>query len=163
MPEIEPSDKNNPLLTISPKRGVVLLLLGGHIMPFPDLDHVGEFVDQLKDELDSLIESWTIDKTPQEVMLHLQKYGVAAGAVQNNEDKVVRDPQLQSRGFIQKVLHREAKQEFETDSLPIKFSSAKSSIRQGAPPLGGDNVYVFKEILGLSDKDIITLEEDAII
>ncbi len=49
MPEIEPSDKNNPLLTISPKRGVVLLLLGGHIMPFPDLDHVGEFVNQLKD------------------------------------------------------------------------------------------------------------------
>lgn len=116
-----------------------------------------------EDELDSLIESWTIDKTPQEVMLHLQEHGVAAGAVQNNEDKVVRDPQLQSRGFIQKVLHREAKQEFETDSLPIKFSSAKSSIRQGAPPLGGDNVYVFKEILGLSDKDISTLEEDAII
>jgi len=54
MPEIEPSDKNSPLLTISPKRGVVLLLLGGHIMPFPDLDHVGDFVDQLKDELDSL-------------------------------------------------------------------------------------------------------------
>ena len=54
MPEIEPFDKNSPLLTISPKRGVVLLLLGGHIIPFPDLDHVGDFVDQLKDELDSL-------------------------------------------------------------------------------------------------------------
>ena len=54
MPEIEPSDKNSPLLTISPKRGVVLLVLGGHIIPFPDLDHVDDFVDQLKDELDSL-------------------------------------------------------------------------------------------------------------
>ena len=54
MPDIEPSDRNNPLLTISPKRGVVLLILNGHIMPFPDLDHVGDFVDQLKDELDSL-------------------------------------------------------------------------------------------------------------
>jgi protein-tyrosine phosphatase len=54
MPEIEPPDKNSPLLTISPKRGVVLLLLGGHIMPFHDLGHVSDFVDQLKDELDSL-------------------------------------------------------------------------------------------------------------
>jgi len=116
-----------------------------------------------EDELDRLIRAWTIDKTPQEVMLHLQSFGIAAGAVQNNEDKVVRDPQLQSREFIQKVLHREANQEFETDSLPIKFSSAKSSVRQGAPPLGGDNVYVLKEILGLSDKEISTLEEEAII
>jgi len=54
MPEIEPSDKNKPLLTISPKRGVVLLLLNGHIVPFSDLNHVDDFVNQLKDELDSL-------------------------------------------------------------------------------------------------------------
>jgi crotonobetainyl-CoA:carnitine CoA-transferase CaiB-like acyl-CoA transferase len=116
-----------------------------------------------EDELDRLIEEWTIDKMPHEVMYRLQSVGIAAGAVQTNEDKIVRDPQLRSREFIQKVVHREINEPFETDSLPIKFSHTEGTkIRQASPPLGADNEYVLKEILGMSDEEITDLAEQAV-
>jgi crotonobetainyl-CoA:carnitine CoA-transferase CaiB-like acyl-CoA transferase len=115
-----------------------------------------------EDELDRLIEEWTADKTPHEVMYRLQNAGIAAGAVQTNEDKVVRDPQLRSRGFIQKVPHREINEAFETDMLPIKFSLTEASIRQGAPPLGADNNYVLTEILGFTQEEIDAMAAEAV-
>ena len=77
--------------------------------------------------------------------------------------QVERAPQLQARGFIQKFLHREVNELFETESLPIKFSLTEASVRQGAPPLGGDNEYVLREIMGLSEEEIATLAEEAIL
>jgi crotonobetainyl-CoA:carnitine CoA-transferase CaiB-like acyl-CoA transferase len=99
---------------------------------------------------------------PHEVMYRLQSAGVASGAVQTNEDKVVRDPQLRSREFIQKVVHREVQEPFETDSLPFKFSHTEARIRQGSPPLGADTDYILKEVLGLSEGEITELAEQAV-
>ncbi|MDE2860753.1 MAG: CoA transferase [Chloroflexota bacterium] len=115
-----------------------------------------------EDELDRLIEEWTIDKMPHEVMHRLQAAGVAAGAVQTNEDKVVRDPQLRSREFIQKVPHREVEDSFETDSLPFKFSHTEHRIRQASPPLGSDTQFILTEVLGLSEGEITELAEQAV-
>ena len=115
-----------------------------------------------EDELDRLIEEWTIDKMPHEVMHRLQAAGVAAGAVQTNEDKVVRDPQLRSREFIQKVPHREVEDSFETDSLPFKFSHTEHRIRQASPPLGSDTNFILTEVLGLSEGEIAELAEQAV-
>jgi crotonobetainyl-CoA:carnitine CoA-transferase CaiB-like acyl-CoA transferase len=116
-----------------------------------------------EDELDKHIDEWTIDKMPHEVMYRLQSAGIAAGAVQTNQDKIERDPQLRSREFIQKVVHREINEPFETDSLPIKFSHTEASkIRQASPPLGADNKYVLTEILGLSEEEIAEMAEQAV-
>ncbi|MDP6102041.1 MAG: CoA transferase [Dehalococcoidia bacterium] len=115
-----------------------------------------------EDELDQLIEEWTIDKMPHEVMHRLQSVGIASGAVQTNEDKIVRDPQLRSREFIQKVVHREIDESFETDSLPIKFSHTEARIRYGSPPLGADTNYILTEVLGLSGAEIAELVEQAV-
>jgi crotonobetainyl-CoA:carnitine CoA-transferase CaiB-like acyl-CoA transferase len=115
-----------------------------------------------EDELDRLIEEWTIDKMPHEVMHRLQTAGVAAGAVQTNEDKVVRDPQLRSREFIQKVPHREVEESFETDSLPFKFSHTEHRIQQASPPLGSDTNFILTEVLGLSEGEIAELAEQAV-
>ncbi|HLB12022.1 MAG TPA: CoA transferase, partial [Dehalococcoidia bacterium] len=51
-----------------------------------------------QDELDLLVESWTCQLPPEEVMCILQAAGVAAGVVQDAEDTVTRDPQLRERG-----------------------------------------------------------------
>ena len=114
-----------------------------------------------ENELDKLIEAWTSDKMPHEVMYRLQSAGVAAGAVQTNEDKIVRDPQLRSREFIQKIQHRSVDEIYETDSLPIKFSETESRIRQGSPPLGADADYILTEILGMTTDEIADLSEQA--
>ena len=47
-------------------------------------------------ELDALVEGWTKEHTPEEVMTMLQKAGVPAGIVENPAD-VFSDPQLRHR------------------------------------------------------------------
>ncbi|MDP2952764.1 MAG: CoA transferase, partial [Chloroflexota bacterium] len=45
-------------------------------------------------ELDRLVEGWTTQRSPEEVMASLQGAGVAAGVVQDCEDLLEKDPQL---------------------------------------------------------------------
>jgi len=53
-------------------------------------------------ELDLLIESWTTQYTPHQVMIILQREGIAAGVVQTAED-LYRDPHLRERGLARDV------------------------------------------------------------
>jgi benzylsuccinate CoA-transferase BbsF subunit len=55
-------------------------------------------------ELNALVEAWTINFTPHQVIQILQREGVPAGAVQTAED-LYRDPHLRERGFAQEVYH----------------------------------------------------------
>src|SRR5216117_2745917 len=57
-------------------------------------------------ELDALVESWTTQHTPHQVMLILQREGIAAGVVQTAED-LYRDPHLRERGFARDVYHKQ--------------------------------------------------------
>ena len=114
-----------------------------------------------ENELDALIEKWTSDKTPHEVMHWLQSFGVAAGAVQTNDDKVERDPQLRARDFFVEFLHREIDEHYETDQFPAKFSKTSHSVRQGSPPVGADTREVLRNVLSMSDEDITLLYEEA--
>ena len=113
--------------------------------------------------MDSEIQSWTLTKSPEEVMTLLQNAGVPAGIVQNNEDKFEKDPQLQAREFFPEVLHRDAGEKFPTDGFPVKFSHTEANIRAGSPPLGADTEFVLKELLEMEDEEIATLYEEAAI
>ncbi|MFC1966969.1 CaiB/BaiF CoA transferase family protein, partial [Chloroflexota bacterium] len=53
-----------------------------------------------EDELDRLVEEWTITYPPEEVMSMMQANGVAAGVLQTGEDLLERDPQLKHRHFF---------------------------------------------------------------
>jgi benzylsuccinate CoA-transferase BbsF subunit len=57
-----------------------------------------------EDELDSLIQEWTKDHSPEEVMIAMQAAGVPAGVVQNPKD-LLEDPQLKHRGHFQWLEH----------------------------------------------------------
>ena len=57
-------------------------------------------------ELDGLVEDWTKEHTPEEVMAVLQKAGVPAGIVENPAD-VFSDPQLRHRGLFWPINHSE--------------------------------------------------------
>ena len=60
-----------------------------------------------EDELDRLVEEWTINYTAEEVMSMMQGVGVSAGVVQTGEDLLERDPQLKHRHFFQELDHPE--------------------------------------------------------
>lgn len=108
-------------------------------------------------ELDSLVETWTIRHTPHQVMIILQRAGVAAGIVQTAED-LYRDPHLREREFTREVYHSQAGW----------VTRAGPSVRVGDNPFapsgaahraGDDNEAVCGELLGLSKEKISALVE----
>ncbi|MBI2304521.1 MAG: CoA transferase [Chloroflexi bacterium] len=105
------------------------------------------------DELDGLVEAWTINYTPEEVMGRLQAAGVPAGVVQNTEDLMTRDPQMKERGFYQAVEHLVAG-ETVLEGVPFRFSGGTGGLRTAAPIMGQHNDYVFRDILGLTPQEM---------
>lgn len=109
-----------------------------------------------QDELDAVIEAWTGQRAPREVMETLQAAGVPAGMVQNARDKVEDDPQLRARDFIVEAEHAElGRRKFE--GIPVHLSETPGAVKRGAPLLGEHNLYVFQELLGLSEAEVAEL------
>ena len=104
------------------------------------------------DALDSLVESWTIQHTAEDVMAMLQAAGIAAGVVQTGED-LSRDPQLQEREFFRRVPDHQG--EYRTiESAPYKLSRTPGSVTRAAPAFAADMTYVLRELLAMSDDEV---------
>jgi len=111
--------------------------------------------------LDNLIQEWTQEHTAEEVMAILQGEEVPAGVVQNAAD-LAGDPQLQSQDFFLKLEHPELGTTM-TDANPIKLSESPAEYRRAAPLNGQDNYYVYRELLGMSEKEMDRLKQAKII
>ncbi|MBI2165699.1 MAG: CoA transferase [Chloroflexi bacterium] len=113
------------------------------------------------DELDRLVESWTVKYPPEEVMERLQKAGVAAGVVQNIEDLMVRDPQIKARGYYQEVEHPVTGVSA-LEGLPFQFSNLSWSMRSAAPILGEHTHQVLAEILKMPEEEIERFAQEGV-
>lgn len=112
-------------------------------------------------ELDDNIEKWTRQYTPHQVMKMLQFFGVAAGAVQNNED-VYQDLQLRERGFmLEQNLPRLGR--IFISGIPVRLEEGQRVPSGTTSVLGEHNDYVFRQLLGLSPEEISRLEKDKVI
>ncbi len=111
--------------------------------------------------LDNLIQGWTLQHSPEEVMSLLQKEGVPAGVVQDAVD-LANDPQLRSREFFIEQNHP-LRGKTISDKSPIRLSESQAEYRRAAPLPGQDNQYVFGQILGLSQEEMDRLRQDNII
>ncbi len=109
-----------------------------------------------EDELDRLVENWTMQKDAREVMEILQSAGVAAGVIQSGKDLLEDDLQLKARGHFVQVEHPEAGSQT-VDSVRIKLSSTPGRVRHPAPLLGEHNEHVLKELLGISGDEYDSL------
>ena len=103
-----------------------------------------------EEELNRLVEQWTTNHTAEEIMNLMQQAGVAAGVVKTNKE-MFEDPQLEHRGYFQRVEHPEIGQCYQ-QAWPIRLSISPLKIRP-APCLGEHNEYVYTQILGLSDQE----------
>ncbi len=108
---------------------------------------------QSEDELDALINAWTADKDPYDIMHDLQSRGVPAGVVQSAREVLDRDEHLKAREYYKYLDHPEAGRTA-YDGPPFKMSKTPGELRWPAPLLGEHTEYVCKEILGLSDDEI---------
>jgi crotonobetainyl-CoA:carnitine CoA-transferase CaiB-like acyl-CoA transferase len=110
-----------------------------------------------RQELDALIESWTINFTPHQIMVMLQRDGIAAGVVQTAED-LYRDPHLRERGFARDVLHQGLG--WVTRVGPsVRLTDHGHEASGAAHSAGDDNEAVCGELLGLSSEAIRDLAE----
>jgi len=113
---------------------------------------------QNQDELDKLVESWTKEHDGYEVMHMLQKEGVAAAPLTDGADAYA-DPHLKKIGILQKVTHPEAGTHI-YPGLAWTQTRTPNRIRRHAPRLGEDNEYIYKKLLGISDKEYAELERE---
>ena len=113
------------------------------------------------EELDGLLEAWTVQMPPEEIANLLQGAGVPAGVVQNAED-LAKDPQLRTREFFVHLKHP-ALGETLSDTSPIRFEESPTKSWRAAPLLGEDNRYVYIELLGMTESDLSSYIERGII
>jgi crotonobetainyl-CoA:carnitine CoA-transferase CaiB-like acyl-CoA transferase len=102
-------------------------------------------------ELDRLIEGWTIQHTPEEVMAILQENGVPAGIVADAKD-LHEDPQLKHRGHFWPMEQRNLGI-FSYLGQPSRLSRTPAKPGLPSPDLGEHNEYVCREILKMKDDE----------
>ena len=112
------------------------------------------------DELDRLVEGWTLDHTPEQVQEILQSVGVGAGKVSNAKD-LDEDPQMAHYNFYREMDHPYMGKLRYYHPAPIKLSEVETAVQR--PVLVGEHTdYVCKEILGMSQDEIDTLRGQGI-
>jgi len=103
-------------------------------------------------ELDAQIEQWTRERPPHLVMELLQEAGVAAGAVQTSEDQFLHDEHLAARGFFEHIPHLK-KGEVVATGIPLGLTLTPGHTSRAGASIGEDNQYVFRDLLGLSQRE----------
>ncbi|MDO8615599.1 MAG: CoA transferase [Dehalococcoidia bacterium] len=114
------------------------------------------------DALDALITSWTGEQDHLEAMRRLQAAGVIAAAVLSPKQALL-DPHLRERGFFQLVDTGDHGRRPAPRQLGARFSAFETDSARTAPKLGEHNRAVLSGLLGMSDEEIATLEEQKVI
>ena len=115
---------------------------------------------QNEDELDRLIEAWTIGCPAADVMRILQAVRVPAGRVADARD-LSEDPQLAARDHSMQIEH--AKIGLHTvESSSFRLSRTPPANPRAAPLLGEHTEHVFREILGMSASEYTDLESNGV-
>lgn len=113
-----------------------------------------------EDELDRLVEAWTVSFVPKEVMNRMQAAGVAAGIVQTTEE-MVNDPQLKHREHFEISKHPEAGSII-CENPAFHLSKCKARWPRPAPCLGEHNEFVYTKLLGIPDEEFAQLLNDGV-
>ncbi len=111
--------------------------------------------------LDELVEAWTSERTPEDVMYLLQSADVPAATVMTIEDQFL-DDHFRERQMHVEVEHPLVGLEM-VHGIPWRLSRTPGAIRTSGPLLGQHNEYVFGELLGLSADEIRQLVESEVL
>ena len=107
-----------------------------------------------------MVEAWTINLPPEQVMTRLQEAGVGAGVVASARD-LDEDPQLNHYNFYRELDHPYMGKLRYYHPDPIKLSVAEADVQR--PVLLGEHTdYICKEILGMSRDEIDRLRQKGV-
>ncbi len=112
------------------------------------------------DELDRLVESWTINIPPEAVEEILQKAGVGAGVVADARD-IDEDPQMNYYNFYREMEHPYMGKLRYYHPAGVKLSAAEARIQR--PVMVGEHTdYICSDILGMAKEEIASLRDKGI-
>lgn len=103
--------------------------------------------------LDAAVAEWTRGQDVETLEQLLQSHGIPAHRVAGSAD-AFSDPQLEARGHFVQVEHPEL------GTVPVEasrmvFSDTPAAVTRPGPTFGQDNDYVLREVLGLSEEEIV--------
>jgi benzylsuccinate CoA-transferase BbsF subunit len=108
-----------------------------------------------QDELDPLIEAWTLGRDPIEAHTELQAAGVPAHHVQNSPHVVI-DPQLVHRDHFHEVPHPVYGHSW-AEQYGFRLSRSCGTPRRAGPTWGEHNYEILSELLGYDGDHIAEL------
>ncbi|MEE9285506.1 MAG: CoA transferase, partial [Dehalococcoidia bacterium] len=111
------------------------------------------------EELDQRMGQWTAGFEARQLMEMLQERGITAGVV-HDQQGLYEDVQLNARQHFRRLEHPELGQ-YHVELPAAHLSETPARMRKASPTIGGDNDYVYKTILGLSqgEYDLLIAEE----
>ena len=111
-------------------------------------------------EIDAVIESWTGSMDSMEILRLLEEARVPSGPIYNVADMMA-DPHFNARGLFEEV---------DVNGNPLKipamvpkFSETPGRTDWAGPEVGAYNQSVYRDLLGLSDEEIASLEAKGIL
>ncbi|MGE0878470.1 MAG: CoA transferase [Acidimicrobiia bacterium] len=110
------------------------------------------------DELDDAIARWALSTTADEAFVTLQAAGVAAAPTIEDRQFMV-DPQVVARDWIRPLTTRDVGTWLH---LGHTYRGVPMAWGKGAPALGEDNEYVFRQVLGLGADEYQGLVDNGI-
>jgi crotonobetainyl-CoA:carnitine CoA-transferase CaiB-like acyl-CoA transferase len=121
-------------------------------------------VERLKrmEEIDDMIEAWTIERGRDEVEAAMLDAGIPCSAVQNVEE-VIHDPHLEEREMVNEIDHPAVDGPIRVPGSPIRLSESELPDIEPSPTKGEDNYEVLHERLGLTAEEVAKLEDDGVI
>jgi benzylsuccinate CoA-transferase BbsF subunit len=114
-----------------------------------------------EEELNRLIENWTVEHKAEEVMGLMQQAGVPAGVVRNAGEIIENCPQLKHRHFWWKPEHPEIG-EMNVYGSSYVLSKTPYRILHPAPRLGEHTEYVCTRFLKMTDDQFLDLFMDGV-
>jgi benzylsuccinate CoA-transferase BbsF subunit len=106
-------------------------------------------------EVERIVEEWTKNLSPEQVMNTLQEAGVAAGLVETAED-LHKDPQLAHRHHFW-VFDHPVFGSHTVEAPAFQLSRTPSQQYRRAPCMGEHNEYVCTQILGMTDEEFVEM------
>ncbi len=113
-------------------------------------------------ELDALIAVWTKTMTAAELTEQLDNHGVVVGPIYTIAD-IVKDPHFQARDMIQRVDDPVFGKIAVPGVVPKLSVSAGEIAWLGSPEPGSHNNEIFRDMLGIDEKELVELHDDGII
>ncbi|MEO8539960.1 MAG: CoA transferase [bacterium] len=106
-----------------------------------------------RESIEAHLGTWTASRSQDELEQLLQRHRVPAYRVANSEDLRV-DPQLAARGHFVQAEHAELGT-ITIESSRFHLSETPERVRRAGPVFGQDNDYVLRDLLGLSNEEVV--------